>query len=423
MRLFAAVALAGLFSAASAVGAPPEPAPASSPSTCLDCHLALDDARLTPPAKAFADDLHARVGFTCANCHGGDPKAEDQDAAHDRRKGFKGKPAPKDIPALCGDCHGDAAKMKQYNPSLRVDQLVEYRTSGHGKKLAAGDEKVATCVSCHGAHGVLPVKDARSPVYPTRMAETCNHCHGDAGLMSAHKLPSDVYAKYKQSVHFEMLMKKGDLSAPTCNSCHGNHGAAPPNVGSVANVCGTCHSIFAEQFKASPHQKAFAELDLPGCVTCHENHAIVHPTDEFLADGAASKCSSCHEAGTKGAQAAAAMYAELRKLRDDTAAAKAMLKVEAEAGMEVSRVQFELSHADEALTKARADVHLFDPAAVKKAVDGGIAVTRTAVSAATKIHAERQFRRKGLFGSLGLILLAIVALVVKIRDLDRRREP
>jgi hypothetical protein len=232
-----------------------------------------------------------------------------------------------------------------------------------------------------------------------------------------------VYAKYKQSVHFEMLMKKGDLSAPTCNSCHGNHGAAPPNVGSVANVCGTCHSIFADQFKASPHQKAFAELDLPGCVTCHENHAIVHPTDEFLADGAASKCSSCHEAGTKGAQAAAAMYAELRKLRDDTAAAKAMLKVEAEAGMEVSRVQFELSHADEALTKARADVHLFDPAAVKKAVDGGIAVTRTAVSAATKIHAERQFRRKGLFGSLGLILLAIVALVVKIRDLDRRREP
>lgn len=420
MRLLSVGALAVLLFAASARGAPPDPAPGSS---CVDCHLALDDSRLTPPAAAFADDLHGRVGFTCASCHGGDPKAEDQDAAHDRRKGFRGKPGPRDIPALCGTCHGDAAAMKRYNPSLRVDQLVEYRTSGHGKALAKGDEKVATCVSCHGAHGVLPVKDARSPVYPLRMADTCNRCHGDAGLMAAHKLPSDVYAQYQKSVHFENLTKKGDLSAPTCNSCHGNHGAAPPNVASVAYVCGTCHSIFADQFKASPHEKAFAEMGLPGCVTCHENHAIVHPTDEFLADGADSKCSSCHEAGTKGAEAAAAMYASLRKLHDDTAAAKAMLRIEAEAGMEVSRVQFELAQADEAITKARTDVHYFDPAAVQKAVAGGLAVTRTAMSAAERIHAEREFRRKGLFASLGLILVAIAALVVKIRDLDRRRRP
>jgi cytochrome c553 len=420
VKLPTATALAVLLSASPARGAPPDPAPVSA---CVDCHLALDDPRLTPPATAFADDLHARAGFTCAACHGGDPKAEDQDAAHDRRKGFRGKPGPRDIPVLCGTCHGDAAVMKRYNPSLRVDQLVEYRTSGHGRALAKGDATVATCVSCHGAHGVLPVKDARSPVYPLRMAETCNRCHGDAGLMTAHKLPSDVYPQYQKSVHFETLTKKGDLSAPTCNSCHGNHGAAPPNVASVANVCGTCHSIFADQFKASPHEKPFAEMGLPGCVTCHENHAIVHPTDEFLADGADSKCASCHEPGTKGAEAAAAMYASLRRLHEDTAAAKAMLRIEAEAGMEVSKVQFELAQADEALTKARTDVHYFDPAAVQKAVAGGLAVTRSAVSAAVRIHGEREFRRKGLFASLGLILVAIAALAVKIRDLDRRRRP
>jgi hypothetical protein len=420
VRLFAAAALAGLLSAAPAPAAPTAPAPAS---TCVDCHLAVDDPRVSPPAAAFADDVHARAGFTCAACHGGDPKAEDQDAAHDRRKGFRGKPAPRDIPALCATCHADAAAMKQYNPSLRVDQLSEYRTSGHGKALAKGDGAVATCASCHGAHGILNVKDARSPVYPTRIAETCNRCHGDAGLMAAHKIPSDVYAKYRQSVHFETLTKKGDLSAPTCNSCHGNHGAAPPQVGSVANVCGTCHAIFADQFKASPHQAAFAEMGLPGCVTCHENHAIVHPTDEFLADGADSKCSSCHEAGTKGAAAAAEMHQALRQLRDDTAAAKARLRTEAEAGMEVSRVQFDLARADEALTKARADVHLFDPAAVRKAVAEGLTVTRSAAVAAARIHGERQFRRKGLFASLVVILAAIVALAAKIRDLDRRRKP
>jgi hypothetical protein len=395
-------------------------APASPASGCVDCHLALDDARISPPAAAFADDVHARAGLTCSSCHGGDPRAEDQELAHDPRKQFRGKPAPRQVPELCGNCHSDAARMRQFNPSLRVDQLAEYRTSGHGKALARGDETVATCTSCHGAHGVLVVKDARSPVYPTRIAETCNGCHGNAALMAAHNLPSDAYEKYRRSVHFETLTKKGDLSAPTCNSCHGNHGAAPPQVASVANVCGTCHSIFADQFRASPHQAAFEALGLPACVTCHENHAIVHPTDAFLAAGPDSKCADCHEPGSRGADAAAAMSAALQRLKNDTAAAKEQLRIEAEAGMEVSRIQFELARADEALTKARTDVHYFSPAAVEKAAAAGLAVTRSSREAAARVHAERQFRRKGLFASLGLIVVAIAALAVKIRDVDRR---
>ena len=98
-------------------------------------------------------------------------------------------------------------------------------------------------MSCHGAHGIQPVKDSRSPVSTRRVAETCNKCHGDAALMAGYKLPSDVYAKWKKSVHYAARTEKGDLSAPTCNSCHGNHGAAPPEVGSVVNVCGTCHVV------------------------------------------------------------------------------------------------------------------------------------------------------------------------------------
>ena len=424
MRAALAAALAGslLSLSAAAIAASPTPRPAPNPPTsigCVDCHLALDDPTVSPPAKAFADDVHARAGFTCASCHGGDPRAEDQEAAHDPKKGFRGKPSPRDIPTLCGTCHADAAAMKHFNPSLRVDQLSEYRTSGHGKKLLMGDETVATCVSCHGMHGILPVKDSRSPVYPTRIAQTCNRCHGDVKLMSAHGIPSDVYAKYSQSVHHEALMKKGDLSAPTCNSCHGNHGAAPPQVGSVANVCGTCHSVFAEEFKASPHWEAFAEMGLPGCVTCHENHQIVHPTDAFLSTGKEGKCGDCHEASTQGARAAAAMFADLRRLQEETDGAKAALRRESEAGMEVSRAQFDLARADEALTKARADVHFFQPYAVQQAVAGGLTIARTAKAQAVRLHREREFRRKGLFVSLALILAAITALALKIRDLDR----
>jgi cytochrome c3-like protein len=398
--------------------------PASKPApttTCIDCHLALDDPSVTPPVKLFlGDDVHAKAGFTCVFCHGGDGTAEDQELAHDKKKGFIGKPAPRDIPQVCGKCHSDAAVMKQFNPSLRVDQLSEYKTSGHGRKLATGDTHVAQCASCHGAHGILPVKDSRSPVATRHVAETCNKCHGDAALMANYKLPGDIYAKYTKSVHYQARVK-GDLSAPTCNSCHGNHGAAPPEVGSVANVCGTCHATFAEQFKVSPHWEAFKELDLPGCVTCHENHDIVKPSEDFLGEGPESKCSSCHDATSAGGKAATAMRTDLQALATEIQAARQTLARAAEAGMEVSKVRFELSQADDALTKSRASIHRFQVAAVHENAAAGLAVAKTARKAADRALAERDYRRRGLFVSLVLILVTIGALLAAIREVDRRR--
>ncbi|MGE5412977.1 MAG: hypothetical protein ACM3NW_02290, partial [Syntrophomonadaceae bacterium] len=149
MLVFAAGAAAAALAAAPGPAPTPKAAPAAAPAPaakigCVTCHLALDDARVSPPAKAFADDIHAKSGFTCASCHGGDPTTEDMDAAHDAKKGFRGKPKTADVPVLCGNCHADAALIKKYNPSQRVDQLSEYRTSGHGKALAKGDTTVAT---------------------------------------------------------------------------------------------------------------------------------------------------------------------------------------------------------------------------------------------------------------------------------------
>lgn len=415
----------GLFGAAVLLALPGAPAAAKQAApipltSCAQCHLALDDARLTPPARAISDDVHARAGFTCVFCHGGDGTQQDQELAHDVRKGFRGHIAPRDVPEICGRCHSDASLMKQFNPSLRVDQLAEYRSSGHGHALAKGDPTVAQCASCHGAHGILPVKDSRSPVSPGEIALTCNRCHGDAALMTAHKLPSDVYAKYSRSVHFR-AREKGDLSAPSCNSCHGNHGAVPPEVGSVANVCGTCHAVFAEQFKLSPHWEAFKDMGLPGCVTCHENHEIVQPSEEFLGSGPSGKCGSCHEEGSPGAKGAAKMRQDLLRLASETRAARQTVRRAVEAGMEVSRATFDLGRADDALVRARADVHLFRPAAVAEIAGAGLTVARSARAAGVKALDERDYRRRGLFLSLGLIGLAVAALVLKIRDIDRQR--
>ena len=84
------------------------PAPKAAPppplNTCMDCHLALDHEVMSPPARKFAEDIHASSGFTCVFCHGGDARQDDQELAHDPRRGFRGKPSAREIPELCGRC-------------------------------------------------------------------------------------------------------------------------------------------------------------------------------------------------------------------------------------------------------------------------------------------------------------------------------
>ena len=41
------------------------------------------------------------------------------------------------IPKLCARCHSDANLMHKFRPQQRVDQLAQYQTSVHGKRLAA----------------------------------------------------------------------------------------------------------------------------------------------------------------------------------------------------------------------------------------------------------------------------------------------
>jgi hypothetical protein len=43
----------------------------------------------------------------------------------------------------------------------------------HGRKLAAGDTKVAVCTDCHGVHEIRAANDIRSSVNPINVAATC----------------------------------------------------------------------------------------------------------------------------------------------------------------------------------------------------------------------------------------------------------
>ncbi len=391
---------------------------AQTPNSCLDCHSALD-----PPYKVteeqFSQDIHAQKGLTCASCHGGDPSKDDQDAMS-KQAGFRGKIARKDVPALCGRCHSDGAYMRQYNPSLRTDQYAQYLTSVHGKLRAKGDEKVAVCTDCHGVHDLRPASDTRSKVHPLNIAQTCARCHADAAYMKGYSIPTDQFAGYSASVHHEALTVRGDLSAPTCTTCHGNHGAAPPGVSAVQNVCATCHVFQAQLFESSPHKAAFESASLPGCVTCHSNHRIAHPTDAMLGTGPQSVCTNCHTEGDAGYQAATQIAQQLDRLDASVKDASEILDRAESAGMEVSDAQLEQDQARDSLTKSRVAIHSANLARVQQDVDGGLQIAAKTRQAGASALNERDYRRKGLAWSLLAIVAVVIGLRLYVRQIERR---
>jgi predicted CXXCH cytochrome family protein len=276
-------------------------------------------------------------------------------------------------------------------------------------------------VSCHPAHSIKPPSDPASSVHPLRVAETCARCHADDAYMSGRKLPTDQLRKYQTSVHWTAMSVKGDLSAPTCNDCHGNHGAAPPGVSWVGNVCGQCHTVMAELFSKSVHAKVFPNLGLPGCAACHDNHAIQPASPGMVGLGKGAVCADCHKETDGGGQAATAMRAALDALREEHARAAAALAKAEHAGMEVSQVRFDLNGANDALVKARTAVHAASADAVRHETDAGLTIAGKAYAGAVRALDELRFRRTGLATSLVIIVVLIGGLVARIRQLDRRR--
>ena len=382
--------------------------------------LALGIANLTKPAEDYKSDIHAVKGFGCAACHGGDPASWGWRAWTARKvtsANLRGGRSSRCVASAMLTAHSCA----RYNPSLRVDQVAEYYTSVHGKRLKElKDPKVATCASCHRPHSIRPANDARSSVHPTRVADTCGACHANKDYMASYKIPTDQVDKYKQSVHWKMMTAKGDLSAPTCNDCHGNHGAAPPGVSSVVNVCGQCHAVNSEFFNKSRHSKIFVQMGIPGCASCHSNHEIVETSDAMLRAGDKSACATCHPPTSSGATLAASMLASIDRLKNGYEKAHTLLVNAEHAGMEVSQPLFELNDAKTSLIKARAAIHGFDQAILDKEVGPGLKVAEKAHARGVKALDELQFRRKGLAISALIIFALVVGLILKIRQMERK---
>jgi len=236
--------------------------------------------------------------------------------------------------------------------------------------------------------------------------------------MKAYGIPTDQFAKYTSSVHHEAMTVRGDLSAPTCTTCHGNHGAAPPGVTSVQNVCSTCHVFQAQMYEKSSHKDAFQVASLPGCVVCHSNHGIQYPTDAKLGTGPEAVCMQCHSPGDDCDQARARMLADLTRLDEAIKSANTVLTTAESSGMEVSEARLEQDQARDQLTKARVTIHSFQTELVEQDIQAGLKIAAKTNAEARAALVERNRRRMGLGLSLGAILIVLVGLRLYIRQVE-----
>jgi len=242
--------------------------------------------------------------------------------------------------------------------------------------------------------------------------------------MKQYGIPTDQVAKYKESVHGKALLIKHDASAPACNDCHGNHGAIPPGIESISNVCGTCHALNAELFRSSPHKAVFTARRLPECETCHGNHGIQPAGQNMLAVGRNTLCGKCHTPteATKGYKAALQMNALLDSLIFTTHDAEVRLDIAEQKGMEIEDIRFSLRDARQARLQSRTAVHAFNLVQFREVVDKGLKIANTAQTDATEANEEYYFRRWGLAIATMVITFLAVMLFFYIKRLERRQD-
>lgn len=381
---------------------------------CLECHLTLDDEL----AALWAEDVHARAGIGCETCHGGDPTAETSERAKRRGTGYHGVLSPQAIAATCGGCHADVEYMKSRRPLLPTDQLEKYKTSVHGKLLAKGETRVAQCASCHHAHGVLEINDAKAPVYAENVPGTCGHCHADAEYMADFHIPTNQYEEYLQSVHGRALIEKHDVrGAPACNDCHGNHGAAPPAIDAISNICGTCHAYNAELFLESPLAPDFKEKSLADCVACHGKHLITHVSDDWLEDEPGGACRKCHKTGDEGAELALYYADTLGSIRQSFDEIDELLDRAEKKGMDVTEAKDYEQAARQGLLQARTLIHAFSKPVMEEKVTEIAANQKAALEMGYASLNAFDARRRGLAISTILLLILTIGVAIKIRTL------
>jgi hypothetical protein len=215
----------------------------------VTCHLALwDNAKKENLAKEKERlGVVARNIETYKNSYHAFPREEDKTRAN----------------ATCDDCHnthtfnvppqGTTQRTEWHltipnvcGSKCHTDELDEYSTSAHGKKvLLEHNQKAAVCTDCHTSHSIVNTSKMAFKVFST---ESCGNCH-----------PANLNS-YRSTYHGQ-VNRLGYGYTSKCYDCHGSHGILGPkdpastvNPKNLMKTCKKCHKEATQGFLTfSPH--------------------------------------------------------------------------------------------------------------------------------------------------------------------------
>ena len=278
------------------------PAATVMPQKCGECH--------SDELKAFQISVHggaARNGDsqspTCLSCHGPVHKILSADDP-------QSPVAKKNLPRTCGACHSNPDFVARHKIPF-AHPVEAYSMSVHGRAVAAGNDKAASCSDCHGSHGILNARDPQSKINHWNVPATCGACHGE------------IKQIYDQSIHGQAVAN-GSRDAPVCTDCHGEHNIlAPSEPGSTVNpaqvslvTCGRCHGdarLAARYNLPADRMPTFADSyhglasraggqTVANCASCHGVHNIFPSSDPRSTVNPANlahTCGQCHAGAGK----------------------------------------------------------------------------------------------------------------------------
>jgi hypothetical protein len=143
---------------------------------CTSCHGSHD---MRPVPDDATRRIDVRLARACAACHTKEGTSYFADV-HGRtavRQAFGRAPITGDTAATCISCHGEHGIRRASDPAWRfavADACMRchaaygstYRDSYHGQASRVGSTRAAKCADCHTAHNVRPASDTASSVAP-----------------------------------------------------------------------------------------------------------------------------------------------------------------------------------------------------------------------------------------------------------------
>lgn len=166
---------------------------------CTACHGYHDMRPVPDHATRFID---VELSRACSQCHR-DVAATYWSDTHGLLADSQARGAAPLAPqpaATCVSCHGEHGIRRHDDPQWRFavadaciacheDYGKTFRDNYHGQASRVGSLRAAECADCHTPHAVHPASDTASSVAPHRRLATCRQCHTEASENFAGYLP------------------------------------------------------------------------------------------------------------------------------------------------------------------------------------------------------------------------------------------